>query len=188
MLQHKISHKPDLNLPGEWQDLDSEAAFKRIYAAYWKKLFVIAYHRLKDKQEAEDVIHDVFVSLWMNRGRVTIRTLENYLSVAVKNQVFTKLRKRSRVQVYAETQATEAFSEQLVINSIENKQLIGELRNEIESLPDKCRLIFKYSRDEGMQVKQIAEQLHISPKTVQNHLNKALRHLRIAMRTFLNEF
>jgi RNA polymerase sigma-70 factor (ECF subfamily) len=55
----------------------------------------------------------------------------------------------------------------------------------IEALPEKCRLIFKCSRNEGMQVKQIAKQLNLSPKTVENQLGKALKHLRLVTKALL---
>jgi len=170
----------------KWQVLGSESAFHEVYAIFWKRLYAMAFSRLNDRQEAEDVVHDVFVSLWTNRDKVNIRLIENYLFVAVKNRVLTQIRKKILERNYLDTVADEGLVYPHPESALHNKQVLEELQYEIENLPDKCRLIFKYSRNEGMQVKQIAERLEISPKTVENQLNKALKRLRFAVRTFLN--
>lgn len=72
-----------------------------------------------------------------------------------------------------------------VENSLHYKRILMLVKTEVEKLPEKCRIIFQYSRNEGMSVKQIAKVMDISPKTVENQLNKALRQLRTAVRTFL---
>lgn len=166
----------------------SKIVFDEVYATYWKKLFAIAYKMLNDKQEAEDVVHDVFVSLWVNWGKVEIKSLENYLHAAVKNLVFTKLKKKAHELAYKKSLNDQELTPPPIVASIHNKQVLEKVQNEIENLPEKCRQIFKCSRNEGMPVKQIAKQLNISPKTVENQLNKALKQLRLAVRTFLNAF
>ncbi|MFT3946801.1 MAG: RNA polymerase sigma-70 factor [Agriterribacter sp.] len=169
-------------------DGENKMVFDEIYTMYWKKLFTIAYKMLNEKQEAEDVVHDVFVSLWVNRGKVEIISLENYLHTAVKNLVFTKLKKRAHQLAYIKSLGDQTLTSPSVVASIHNKQVLEKIQNEIESLPEKCRQIFKCSRNEGMPVKQIAKKLNISPKTVENQLNKALKQLRLVIRTFLNLF
>lgn len=188
MSGNQIYDMSGANPPKDWHTLDSEIVFNEIYNTYWKKLFVVAYNRLNDKQEAEDVLHDVFVSLWVNRDKIKIRMLENYLTIAVKNQVFTKLRKKCCEEAYIKSLNMEASSEQHIVTSIHNKQLLENVRNEIENLPEKCRIIFKCSRNEGMPVKQIARLLNISPKTVENQLNKALQRLKLTAKSFLHLF
>ena len=71
-----------------------EFAFSEIYDRFWQKLFAIAYNRLKEIQTAEDIVHDVLVSLWANRERVTIESLENYLATAAKYMVMAKIKKK----------------------------------------------------------------------------------------------
>lgn len=164
---------------------NNEIAFRNIYATFWKKMFAIAYSRLNDKQEAEDIVHDVFVSLWANRNKVQILSLEHYLATAVKNLVFTKLKKRGSERTYFKSVCMKVEAEPLIENTIHNKRILEQLQGEIEALPEKCKQVFKYSRNNGMPVKQIAQQLCISPKTVENHLNKALKHLRLVTQTFL---
>jgi RNA polymerase sigma-70 factor (ECF subfamily) len=63
---------------------DDAEAFNALYTHFWERLFAIAYHRLEDRAEAEDVVHDVFISLWTHRHRQEIIDIDKYLAVAVK--------------------------------------------------------------------------------------------------------
>lgn len=162
-----------------------ELAFMEIYDRYWQKIFTIANNRLNNTPEAEDVVHDVFASLWANRASQQIEILENYIAVAAKYIVLAKLRTKLRERQYQETAGSALVVEMPVETALHYKRILLLVKTEVEKLPEKCRIIFKYSRNEGMSVKQIAQVMDISPKTVENQLNKALKHLRTAVRTFL---
>lgn len=165
-----------------------EAAFTEIYTRFWKKLFAIAYNRLKDTEAAEDVVHDVFVSLWTNRENNEIQLLENYLGTAVKYMVFARIRKMQRERIYAESSRQAVIIEPSVENALHCKKILEIIKTEVEQLPEKCQLVFKYSRYEGLTTREIAEMLHISPKTVENQLSKALKQLKLVTRSFLGLF
>nr|WP_294997300.1 RNA polymerase sigma-70 factor [uncultured Sediminibacterium sp.] len=162
-----------------------EQAFMTLYQRYWQKIFTIANNRLENSQEAEDIVHDVFISLWQNRHTQQIQQLENYLAVATKYIVLGRIKSKLRERKYRESVDTAMVVEMPVESSLHYKRILLKVKTEVEKLPEKCRIIFQYSRNEGMSVKQIAKVMHISPKTVENQLNKALRHLRTAVRTFL---
>ncbi|HVU53875.1 MAG TPA: RNA polymerase sigma-70 factor [Puia sp.] len=166
---------------------NDEAAFSAIYDRYWERLFVIAYNRVKDTPTSEDIVHDVFAGLWANRASIDIDALENYLAVAVKYAVLTKLKKQARERTFLLSQDA-TVTDRPVEDAVQARQLLELIQTEIERLPEKCRLIFKYSREKGMPVKDIAHQLHLSPKTIENQLAKAVRHLRVAVRSFLHIF
>jgi RNA polymerase sigma-70 factor (family 1) len=163
-----------------------ELAFTEIYDRFWKKLFAIAYNRLKEKLEAEDIVHDVFASLWANRNKVNIESLENYLAVSAKYMVLSKIKKKERERIFNNASQQAPVFELTIESSLHYKYILEIVKNEVEKLPEKCRLIFKYSRNDGMPVKQIAKELSISPKTVENQLNKALKQLRLATKTFIH--
>jgi RNA polymerase sigma-70 factor (ECF subfamily) len=167
---------------------NDEAAFSAIYDRFWQRLFVIAYNRVKDTPTAEDIVHDVFAGLWANRTSVDIDILENYLAVAVKYAVLTKLKKQAREKAFLQSSHDTPVIGLPVEDTLQTRQLQDLIQTEIERLPEKCRLIFKYSRDKGMPVKDIARHLHLSPKTIENQLAKAVRHLRVAVRSFLHFF
>lgn len=161
-----------------------ESAFTEIYNRFWKKIFSIAYNRLSELETAEDIVHDVFASLWANRNKTEIDSLENYLATATKYMVLSKIKRKLRDRNYIAT--TQPLHEVFAIeDSLHYKRILEILKNEVEKLPEKCKLIFKYSRDDGMPAKQIAKVLHLSPKTVENQLNKALKHLKLVTRSLL---
>jgi RNA polymerase sigma-70 factor (ECF subfamily) len=165
-----------------------KSAFTEIYNRFWKKLFTVAYNRLKEVQTAEDIVHDVFTSLWVNRNKSEIESLDNYLATAAKYMVLAKIKKKERERIYNSTSHQTPVIEFPVETTLHYKRILEIVKNEVEKLPEMCRLIFMYSRNEGMPVKQIAKELSISPKTVENQLNKALRQLKLAAKTFLNIF
>lgn len=160
-------------------------AFTAIYNKYWKKVYVIAYNRLQESVQAEDIAQEVFASLWANRHSVKIETLENYLATAAKYAVLTAIRKKELIRRYGQRHLVETNAAQNPENTFQNKQILQLLELEIEKLPEKCKIIFRHSRRDGMAVKQIAKKLHLAPKTVENQLHKALKILKMANRTFV---
>ena len=160
---------------------NDEKAFTEIYNRYWKVVFAIGIGRLKDVHLAEDILHDVFGSLWANRSKTEIISLQNYLASATKYLVFASIRKKTQEQRYYASQLKPNVD---VENDYMYKQLYEFAAREIESLPERCRLVFKY-RERGMSNSEIAMQMKISIKTVENQINKAFHHLRFVMRKIL---
>jgi RNA polymerase sigma-70 factor (ECF subfamily) len=165
-----------------------EFAFAEIYNRYWQKLFVIAYNRLQVTETAEDIVHDLFATFWANRKKAQIDCLENYLATAVKYMVLARIRRLSRERIYRSNNYELPVFELSIETSLHYKRILELVKTEVEKLPEKCRLIFKYSRNEGMAVRQIAEHLSLSPKTVENQINKALKQLKLATKTLVYLF
>lgn len=165
---------------------DDEEAFTELYNRYWQKLFAIAYNRLAEVETAEDVVHDVFAGLWSNRHKLEIESLENYLATATKYLVLAKIKRKIKERSFADSMESTSVIEMSTESSLHYKQILERVNQEVEALPEKCRLIFKYSRNEGLSAKQIASRLHLSPKTVENQLNKALNRLKPLSRTFFH--
>jgi len=165
---------------------DDATAFTELYNRYWKKLFAIAYNRLKEIQYAEDIVHDVFAGLWARRHKLEIELLENYLATAAKYAVLTKIKKQHKEVLLQRNIQPVLATDFPAETSLHYKRILEIIKAEVEKLPEKCRLIFKCSRDEGKPVKQIARELNLSPKTVENQLTKALKRLKVATRSFLH--
>jgi RNA polymerase sigma-70 factor (ECF subfamily) len=161
-----------------------EKAFAEIYDRYWQVVFAIGVSRLKDVHSAEDILHDVFASLWANRNKSEIASLQNYLASAAKYLVFAAIRKRAHEERYYASQLKPDLN---IENDLYYKQLYEFASKEVETLPERCRLIFRY-RERGMSNSEIAMQMKISVKTVENQINKAFHHLRFAMRKILQVF
>ena len=162
---------------------DQHAAFTEVYNRYWKILFGMAYNRLKDIQAAEDIVHDVLLTIWNNKERLEITNLKAYLAAATKYMVLQKIRKEQYQTSYL--QAIKPGFETGGIDledQLHYKNILLLIEQEINCLPEKCRLIFKYSRKDNLSVKEIAERLNLSSSTVENQLNKALGKLRLVIK------
>jgi len=155
----------------------SAAAFEEIYHRYWKILLAIAFNRLADRQASEEAVQDVFLSLWARRKEVSIGSLQAYLATAVKFTVFRQLlnEKRRKDLLNRNYHPQKLLFEE---TRVYGKFLEEYIQGIVETLPEKCRLVFKYSREEGMTIPEIAKEMNISVKTAEAHLTKALKILR----------
>ncbi|HTJ12964.1 MAG TPA: RNA polymerase sigma-70 factor [Dinghuibacter sp.] len=170
---HNLSDQALLALLREGQ----ETAFTEIYRRYWERLLGVGYAYTRNKEAAEEIVHDVLLRLWRQRTDVRIDSLGAYLGTAVKFSVFKALLKeRRRSEIRARMPLIEADSRDEEM--IEARFLKDYLDGVIESLPEKCRLVYRYSRGEQLSLVEIAERMQISPKTVESHITKALRTLR----------
>ncbi|NML38673.1 sigma-70 family RNA polymerase sigma factor [Chitinophaga sp. G-6-1-13] len=162
---------------------DDHAAFTEIYNRYWKRLYVLAYDRLHSRELAEDVVQDVFTGLWQRRSQSVIRSLPAYLATANRYAVFAQLSKTARVTT------VETLPESLQAVTDETAQLHflqQSMEHQLKQLPEKCRLVFNYSRNAGLTNREIADQLQISEKAVEKHITKALQRLRIQFRNYFH--
>lgn len=175
--------KNDIQWMNRLREHDADA-FTEIYNAYWEKLLAIAYNRLSDLQAAEDIVQDVFASLWHHREDAAITNAGAYLATAVKYKILDRARRekllRQYQQLYGATVPLAAASPEA---SLQYKHIQELYQREVNNLPEKCQLIFRYSREQGMPVKKIAQELNISPKTVENQITKALHHLKDSIRS-----
>ncbi|MEJ7779646.1 MAG: RNA polymerase sigma-70 factor [Daejeonella sp.] len=158
---------------------NDQAAFKEIYRRYWQTLYAVAYNRLRNQQKSEDAVHDVLSSLWGNRHKSEIGNLAAYLATAVKFRVLENTRKEFYKQKYIQDRSISHPEESHdIAEALHYKRLLQALHEEVENLPERCKLVFKYSREENMPLKQIAAEMNLSTSTVENHLNRALKRLK----------
>jgi len=159
-------------------------AFRRLFDRYYKLLLAIAINILKDINVAKDAVQEVFLQIWQKRTTLKINSVvEAYLKRAVIN--------RSLNQVKARKTFVEADSLKEMQNKspnadahLEAEDLDKVIKKTLDSLPERCRLIFVLRRMEGLSLKEIASKLDISPKTVENQLTKALKVLKAAALPF----
>lgn len=155
----------------------SQRAFQAIFDAFWERLLRVSVNILKDTTEAEDVVQEVFISLWNRKNQTKIEEIEAYLYNAVKYKVFQRLRNKR-----ADPEQLEKFESIQFANNIEEKfdyesaKLI--LDQCISSLPDRPKEVFMLSRFENLSNDEIACRLQVSQKTVEAHITKALKTLR----------
>lgn len=164
-----------------------ETAFNELYHRYWDKLLVRAVTQLSSEQDAEEVLHDVFVSLWNRRDKIELKyKFHTYIAAMLKYEVIRRLairKKRAFDPLYdqEDKQVLDDSTRQL----LDFQDLQRRLEASVQRLPTKCQLVFRLSREQALNDKEIASTLNIAPKTVQNHLNHALRALRSSLSTLL---
>lgn len=158
-------------------------AFSEIYNRYWKKIFTVAANKVGQPEEAEEIVQDIFISLWNRREEIIITTsLNAYLAVSVKYRVIKILAKRNLYHKYAvHSQSVLSGTTNSTEDWLEFQELKSRLQILVANLPEKCRLIYKASREKGFSQKQIAEEFGISEKTVEAHIGKALKMLRTGL-------
>ncbi|MEI3802439.1 MULTISPECIES: sigma-70 family RNA polymerase sigma factor [unclassified Chitinophaga] len=162
---------------------DDHNAFTEIYNRYWKRLYVLAYDRLRSRELAEDVVQDVLTGLWQRRSQTIIRSLPAYLATANRYAVFTQLSKMIPVA------AVETLPEAVQAVTDDTAQLHflqQSMQEQLKQLPEKCRIVFDYSRNMGMSNREIATELKISEKAVEKHITKALHRLRLQFRNYFH--
>lgn len=169
---------------------NDELAFKEIFERYWKKLYAIAYNRLQVQESAEDIVQEVLTLLWVRRADLKINSLNNYLSMSVRYNIFHEVRKNiKKMQLYDSLKKVQLDQPLITIEEELRFKVMQEyLQKEVNNLPEKCKLVFRYSRELGMSNKDIAEQLQLSIKTVEAHISKSLRHLRSALKQTFSIF
>lgn len=158
----------------------SDAAFEALYSKYWADVLDEAYKRLGDLDQAKDVTQDVFTYLWHKAGSVEIKNLPAWLNTVIKNQVFGVIKKRQNlVPLTTLIAELEEFGENADALLIRN-ELVKSYEVLIASLPEQQRIVFNKRYREHLLPDQIALDLNLSPKTVRNHLGRALVKLKTA--------
>ena len=154
-----------------------EAAFTEIYNRHWEKLLAIGYYHTQNKQAAEDIVHEVMISLWIRKADVEIQSLQAYLGTAVKFAVFKAIARDRRRRDLLRTNQKNLYAADIE-DKLDARFLQEYLHGAVEKLPEKARLIFTYSREQELSISEISKKMDLSPKAVEYHMTKAMRALR----------
>lgn len=156
------------------------AAFTEIYNRYWEKLADAAFQRLRSREDAEEVVQEVFVSLYIRREDISPKsTLEAYLKTALKFKVIDAYRAQQLHYTHIDKLIEEASLQPLAADDqLDIKELKKRVREAAERLPEKCREVFIMSRYEQLSHQEIADRTGIAVSTVKKHLHRAMEILR----------
>lgn len=159
------------------------AAFDQIYNTYWQRLFLYVVKVIRDREAAEDIVQEIFISLWSRREEIADqRTLSGYLFTAARFKGINFVQDQLKKGRHEESLIQHFNTPQHTINELmAAKELSVIIDDEIEKLPAKMRNIFVLSRREQLSHKEISEKLQISDKTVKKQINNALKHFKTVL-------
>lgn len=161
--------------------------FEEIFREYFKPLTWFSQKIVGDHDSAKEIVHSVFVKLWEKKEEVHLDTsLKPYLFRAVHNMSLNFLRNRAKFDSgdFNEIIESEGMSDDFH-DMLEETETVAGIMSAIDKLPEKCREVFRLNRFEGKKYKDIATELNISVKTVENQISKALKILREELKDYL---
>lgn len=164
---------------------NDEAAFTQLYLHFGKKLLVFASSLVRAREIAEELVEDVFVKLWANRARIAeIDNITVYLYVAVKNRSLNALSQKAKDLVAAPFDFLDTAIDEFAADPYDlmiTSEMIGRMQEVIETLPPRCKMIFKLVREDGLRYKEVAEILNISVNTIDVQMAIAIRKICTAL-------
>ena len=155
-------------------------AFTHLFYAYENRLFGYAVSLLPERDDAAEIVQEVFYQVWKNRSRLDeTKSFKSFLFTITKRLIYKVIRRCAQDQAYQQQRMEESASSSLSsIDLYEYQELESTIHKVINTMSNKRRQVFIMSRFQGMNNQEIAYQLNISLSTVENHINKALRVLR----------
>jgi RNA polymerase sigma-70 factor (family 1) len=160
---------------------DDHEAFTRLLSLFWNKVYTQALVHLKSPFAAQELTQDVFVKLWVNRGKLPeVTNFSAYLSVMCRNEIFSMLRKKAPLSIQPDETVQEDYW--IPDKQLQKKHSYHTILKAIELLPPARKNVFEMSRLDGLSYNEIARQLNISRNGVKDHIVKALAFLRNYLR------
>lgn len=169
---------------------DCEKSYKVLFVSLHENLYRFAFGILKSTEDAEEVVSDLFINLWVKRKN--LKRLENpklYLLIGTKNFALNRLKLNKRkVSLQIDDFSTHLESvffnpEELAISA----ELTQKIMDSVNALPPKCKIIFKLIKEDGLKYQEVSELLDLSVKTVESQMAIALRRIRQCLE-FKHEF
>ena len=159
-------------------------AFATLYDRYWDGLFRVAAQKLASAELAEEIVQDLFISLWQRRETLVIVQVNRYLFSALKFLVIDHIRTQQVHERFVDYYLAMTSTDTQPEDALALQDLTRSIEQGLQKLPEKTQQIFRFSRFEHLTIPEIAERLGVSEKVVQYHLGNALRAMRNYLRTY----
>lgn len=159
----------------------SEHAFNVLFERYWERAYQDAYKRLKDVDQSKDIVQEIFTHIWLKRETLHIDNLPAYLNIAVRNRVFKLVEKQKLNHPFFDILENMPATYLQADADLRWKEFFRSYEELLTTLPPKRQQIFRLRFQEDLPTKDIATQLGLSRKTVQNQLGKAIEQLRVSL-------
>ena len=165
---------------------DDESAFIEVYDLFWKRLFNFGYNKLGKKEVVEGIVQEVFIDFWAKRGKLEIHTsLSSYLFTAINYRIINQYKSQSIRDKYSEKEKSKG---EQISSSAEERVLYNDLKSNIKKIvsgfPPQRQKVYQLRFNKGLSYIEIAQILEISVSTVEKHLIRALKDLRISLKEF----
>ena len=162
-----------------------QAAYKKIYYYYFQKLCLFAQAIVKVREAAEEIVEDVFIKIWQKKEKLAeIKNLKVYLYTAAKNTSLNYLSSKARTNITRpfddiniELWKTTSNPEQIMISD----EIMSKIHGAVDSLPPRCKMIFKLIREDGLRYKEVSDILNISVHTIDAQMAIAIRKIVTAL-------
>lgn len=166
---------------------DNEKAIDWLFRQYYATMCQAAYKILPDEHIIEDLVQDVFYEIWKKRKTLKIKnSVVAYLRKATRNKTLNYIRDQKIDLRNAPLKEDLKSKNNSTIQALMADDLQTEIDQAIDNLPQRCRLVFVLNRFEELSYQEIADQLDISVKTVENQISKALKSLRNSLGRYLS--
>jgi RNA polymerase sigma-70 factor (family 1) len=159
---------------------NSQFAFEQLFERYSQKLYRFSFSYLKSETEAEEIVQDVFLKLWENRAKLKNETsFQSYLFTIAFNAIRKYFNKKIKDEQFR-TNIIESLSEEnpSIENNLNYEALVTKLDKLIDEMPERRKEIFLKRKKEGKSIRDIANEMYISPKTVENQITEAMNFLK----------
>ena len=176
---------------------DMSISFSEIYTSYYKRSFLFVKSYVRDDMVAEDIVSDALINLWETTKKEKVEHPLSLLLVILKNESLNYLKHLEVKQTASESissKMTRDLNYRLsTLQACDPEEMFSSeitriVQETLQSLPEQTRRVFEMSRYECRSVKEIAEELSISPKSVEYHITKSLKYLRISLKEYLFVF
>lgn len=158
-----------------------ESAYRLLYDQYRNKIYSLAFQLIKSKPVAEDVLQEVFVSIWVNRKQLPeLDSFHAWLRTITRNNLYNRLRKMATEEAFIRSVICERKpeGEEGTMETVAENELKKILHQAIAQLTPQQRKVYVLGKEEGLRYEQIADELQLSRDTVKYHMTEALKSIR----------
>lgn len=162
-----------------------ERDFKRLFDLLYDRFFRIAFYYVKQDEWAQEIVLDVFMTLWNKRNElIHIQNFDNYSFIMLKNASLQHIAKNKVVTLPIDEVTLSEDTKTTPEDELLNEELLLVYIHALEELPPRCREVYILIREQGLSYKEVAEKLSISAKTVDAQLQKAVSRLKDRIKAY----
>jgi RNA polymerase sigma-70 factor (ECF subfamily) len=165
---------------------DDEDAFAELYNRHAPRVRAMAFSKVNSIEATQEIVQEIFSSLWERRSSLHVTALPNYLAVAVRYQVINYIKGQLAFRKYSNLyKAFVKVSEEDTLETVQFHNLTDAIEEGVQKLPEKTQLVFRLNRMEGKSISEIAIKLKLSEKAIKYHISRSIKELRFHLKEFL---